>query len=164
MQDAVIAADPTDSLTRMPINPDFAGREYPPAGPFTVSREEIVAFAEAVGATGVAHRDQAAAQALGYRDVVAPTTFAVRLAQQCEAQLVGDPAAGIDFARVVHGEEAFVHHRPIVAGDVLTGVLHVDRMREAGGNGMVSTRVELADDEGRPVTTVRSTIVVRGEG
>ena len=54
--------------------------------------------------------------------------------------------------------------RPIVAGDVLTGVLHVDRIREAGGHGMVSTRVELADDEGRPVTTVTSTIVVRGEG
>ncbi|QFG69348.1 FAS1-like dehydratase domain-containing protein [Ornithinimicrobium pratense] len=148
----------------MPINADYAGREYPPAGPFTVTREEIVAFADAVGATGAAHRDQSAAQALGYADVVAPTTFAVRLAQQCEAQLVGDPEAGIDFARVVHGEETFVHHRPIVAGDVLKGVLHVDRMREAGGNGMVSTRVELADDEGRPVTTVRSTIVVRGEG
>lgn len=148
----------------MPINPDYAGREYPPAGPFTVSREEIVAFADALGATSPAHRDPAAARALGHGDVVAPTTFAVRLAQQCEAQLIGDPEAGIDFSRVVHGEEAFVHHRPIVAGDVLTGVLHVDRMREAGGNGMVSTRVELADDEGQPVTTVRSTIVVRGEG
>jgi hypothetical protein len=37
-------------------------------------------------------------------------------------------------------------------------------MREAGGNAMVSTRVELVDDQGAPVTTVRSTIVVRGEG
>lgn len=148
----------------MAINPDFAGREYPPAGPFTVSREEIVAFADALGATSPAHRDPAAAQALGYRDVVAPSTFAVCLAQQCEAQLIGDPEAGIDFSRVVHGEEAFDHHRPIVADDVLTGILHVDRMREAGGNGMVSTRVELVDDQGAPVTTVRSTIVVRGEG
>lgn len=148
----------------MPINPDYAGREYPPAGPFPVTREQIVAFADAVGATGAAHRDPAAARDLGYADVVAPTTFAVRLAQQCEAQLVQDPGAGIDFARVVHGEEAFEHHRPIVAGDVLQGVLHVDRMREAGGNGMVSTRVELTDEGGHPVTTVRSTIVVRGEG
>lgn len=148
----------------MPINPDYAGREYPPAGPFTVTREEIVAFADAVGATSPAHRDPAAARALGYRDVVAPTTFAVRLAQRCEAQLVQDPGAGIDFARVVHGEESFDHHRPILAGDVLSGVLHVDRMREAGGHGMVSTRVELVDEDRAPVTTVRSTIVVRGEG
>lgn len=147
----------------MPLNPDFAGREYPPAGPFVVGREEIAAFAEAIGSGVPAHSDPEAAQALGYGDVVAPPTFAVRLAQQCEAQLVQDPAAGIDFSRVVHGEEGFTHHRPIVAGDVLTGVLHVDRVREAGGHGMVATRVELSDDDGRPVTTVTSTIVVRGE-
>jgi acyl dehydratase len=148
----------------MALNPDYAGREYPPAGPFTVSREEIAAFADAIGSSSATHRDPRSAQALGYADVVAPPTFAVRLAQRCEAQLVEDPGAGIDFSRVVHGEEGFTHHRPIVAGDVLTGTLHVDRMREAGGHGMVSTRVELADDDGRPVTTVTSTIVVRGEG
>lgn len=148
----------------MPLNTDYAGREYPPARPFPVTREEIAAFADAIGSGVAAHRDPAAAQALGYADVVAPPTFAVRLAQRCEAQLVQDPAAGIDFSRVVHGEEGFTHHRPVVAGDELTGTLHVDRMREAGGHGMVTTRVELVDAAGEPVTTVTSTIVVRGEG
>lgn len=147
----------------MAVNPEYAGREYPPAGPFPVTASEIAAFADAIGSTSPAHRDSAAAQELGYADVVAPPTFAVRLAQQCEAQLVQDPAAGIDFSRVVHGEEGFTHHRPITAGDQLTGVLHVDRIREAGGHGMVSTRVELTDADGAPVTTVTSTIVVRGE-
>ncbi|MFK5635099.1 MULTISPECIES: MaoC family dehydratase N-terminal domain-containing protein [unclassified Ornithinimicrobium] len=146
----------------MPVNPDFAGREYPPAGPFPVTREEIVAFADAIGSTNQAHRDPETARSLGYADVVAPPTFAVSLAQRCEAQLVQDPVAGIDFSRVVHGQEGFVHHRPVVAGDTLSGVLHVDTMREAGGHGMVSTRVELTDAAGQPVTTVTSTIVVRG--
>lgn len=148
----------------MPVNPDFAGREYPPAGPFEVTREQVVAFADAIGATSPAHRDPVVARGLGHADVVAPPTFAVRLAQQCEAQLVRDPEAGIDFSRVVHGQEAFEHHRPIVAGDVLRGTLHVDGVREAGGHGMVTTRVELTDDRDQPVTTVTSTIVVRGEG
>lgn len=148
----------------MPINPDYAGREYPPAGPFPVTAAEIAAFAAAIGARAPAHTDAAVARALGYADVVAPPTFAVRLAQRCEAQLVQDPEAGIDFSRVVHGQEGFTHHRPVVAGDTLTGVLHVDRMREAGGHGMVSTRVELTDAAGSPVTTVTSTIIVRGEG
>ncbi|MCK0110920.1 MaoC family dehydratase N-terminal domain-containing protein [Ornithinimicrobium sp. F0845] len=147
----------------MAVNPDYAGREYPPAGPFQVTREQIEAFADAIGSTSPAHRDPAAAQALGHGDVVAPPTFAVSLSQQCEAQLIRDPEAGIDFSRVVHGEEGFTHHRPITAGDSLTGVLHVDRIREAGGHGMVSTRVELRDADGQPVTTVTSTIVVRGE-
>ncbi|MDO5739429.1 MAG: MaoC family dehydratase N-terminal domain-containing protein [Ornithinimicrobium sp.] len=148
----------------MPVNAAFAGREYPPAGPFQVTRAEIVAFADAIGATSPAHREPAAAQVLGHADVVAPPTFAVRLAQRCEAALIEDPDAGIDFSRVVHGQEGFVHHRPIVAGDTLTGILHVDTMREAGGHGMVSTRVELTDAHNQPVTTVTSTIVVRGEG
>ena len=148
----------------MAVNPDYAGREYPPAGPFQVTAEQITAFADAIGSTSPAHRDAAAARALGHADVVAPPTFAVRLAQQCEAQLIRDEAAGIDFSRVVHGEESFTHHRPITAGDTLTGVLHVDRIREAGGHGMVSTRVELTDADGQPVTTAKSTIVVRGEG
>ncbi|USQ80876.1 MaoC family dehydratase N-terminal domain-containing protein [Ornithinimicrobium faecis] len=148
----------------MAVNPDYAGREYPPVGPFPVTAEEIAAFADAIGSTSAAHRDPAAAQALGHADVVAPPTFAVRLAQQCEAQLIRDEDAGIDFSRVVHGEESFTHHRPITAGDSLSGVLHVDRIREAGGHGMVSTRVELSDARGAPVTTVKSTIVVRGGG
>ncbi|GAA4870002.1 FAS1-like dehydratase domain-containing protein [Serinicoccus chungangensis] len=148
----------------MPVNPDYAGREYPPAGPFEVTREQLAAFADAVGASSPAHRDPEAARAMGHADVVAPPTFAVRLAQACEAQLVEDPGAGIDFSRVVHGQEGFVHHRPITAGDSLTGTLHVDTMREAGGHGMVATRVELVDAAGAAVTTVTSTIVVRGEG
>lgn len=147
----------------MPVNSSYAGREYPPFGPFTVSAQEITAFADAIGAASASHRDGAAAQALGYADVVAPPTFAVRLAQQCEAQLISDPEAGIDFSRVVHGQESFTHHRPIVAGDVLRGVLHVDRMTDVGPRGMVTTRVELIDVQGQPVTTVTSTIVVRGE-
>jgi acyl dehydratase len=63
---------------------------------------------------------------------------------------------------VVHGEESFVHHRPIVAGDRLIGTLHVDGVRQAGGHTMVTTRVELAAESGEPVSTVVSTIVERG--
>lgn len=147
----------------MAVNPDFAGRQYPPAGPFPVTAADITAFADAIGSTCAAHRDPAAALALGHKGVVAPPTFAVRFAQQCEAEFIQDPEAGIDFSRVVHGEEALVNHRPIIAGDALSGVLHVDRVRAAGGHTMVSTRVELTDAAAAPVTTVTSTIVVRGE-
>lgn len=147
----------------MPVNSSYAGREYPPFGPFSVTAQEITAFADATGAISPSHRDPAAAQALGYADVVAPPTFAVRLAQQCEAQLISDPEAGIDFSRVVHAQESFTHHRAIVAGDELSGVMHVDTMSDVGTRGMVGTRVELLDASGSPVTTVTSTLIVRGE-
>ena len=111
----------------MSVDPAIAGRVYPPSAPYQVGREKIREFAAATRATHPAHHDVEAAKALGYTDLVAPPTFAVLLAQRVEAQLVEDPAAGIDFSRVVHGEEKFRHHRPIVAGDELTGVLTSSR-------------------------------------
>ncbi len=95
---------------------------------------------------------------------MAPPTFAVVIAQRAEAQLIGDPDAGIDFSRVVHAEERFTHHRPIVAGDEIVTVLHVDSIVERAGLAMVTTRCELADAAGEPVGTVVSTLAVRGEG
>ena len=144
------------------VNPAFAGRTYPPTPAYEVGREKIREFAEATGAHP-AHTDPAAARALGYADVIAPPTFAVLIAQRCDAQLVRDPEAGIDYSRVVHGEQTFVHHRPIVAGDRLVAVLHVDGVRAAGGHAMVTTRSEIATEAGEPVCTASSTLVVRGE-
>jgi acyl dehydratase len=165
------------------VNADFAGRVYPPTAVYEVGREKIREFAEAIGGgdpgafvdlpldplvgadhVHLAHVDPEAARALGYPDVIAPPTFAVILAQRCDAQLVRDPEAGIDFTRVVHGEQTFTHHRPIVAGDRLVAVLHVDSVRSAGGHSMVTTRSEIATEAGEPVCTASSTIVVRGEG
>ncbi|MDO5627991.1 MAG: MaoC family dehydratase N-terminal domain-containing protein [Mobilicoccus sp.] len=146
----------------MPVNTAYEGRSYPPGEPFAVGREHVRAFADAVGATDPLHRDVAAAREAGFADVVAPPTFAVVIAQRAEQQYIADPEAGIDFTRVVHGEESFTHHRPLVAGSEVRATLHVDRVREVGGHGMVSTRVEIADDEG-DVCTVRSSLVVRGE-
>lgn len=146
----------------MGVNTAFAGRAYPATAPYAVGREHLRDFARAVGATHPAHHDADAARALGHPDVVAAPTFAVVIAQQAEAQLIEDPAAGIDFSRVVHAEERFSHHRPIHAGDELVTVLHVDAITERAGLAMVTTRCEIADADGAPVATVTSTLAVRG--
>jgi acyl dehydratase len=152
------------------VNPAYAGRVYPPSPVFEVGRERIREFAEAIGSDDPAHRDPEAARALGHRDVIAPPTFAVIIAQRCEAQYVEDPEAGVDFTRVVHGEEKFSHSTPIVAGDRLVAVLHVDGVRLVRGHGMVTTRVEIfresapgTGEPGEPVSSVVSTLVVRGD-
>lgn len=146
----------------MPVNAEFQGRVYPPTPPYVVSAAKIREFAEAVGSADPVHTHVEVARARGYADVVAPPTFAVLIAQQCEAQLVTDPEAGIDFSRVVHGEQSFLHHRPLAAGDAVVGTLHVDGVRQAGGHAMVTTRTELATESGEPLCTATSTIVVRG--
>ncbi|MHB8187300.1 MAG: FAS1-like dehydratase domain-containing protein [Dermatophilaceae bacterium] len=146
----------------MAVNAGFTGHTYPATPPYAVGREKIREFAEAVGADDPVHTDRLHALARGYRDVIAPPTFAVVIAQKCDRQLIADPEAGIDFSRVVHGEQRFVHHRPLTAGDEIVGVLTVDSVKEAGGHAMVTTRSELSTTEGEPVCTAISTIVIRG--
>jgi acyl dehydratase len=146
----------------MAVNAGFTGHVYPPTAPYAVGREKIREFAEAVGAHDVVHTDPVQARARGYHDVIAPPTFAVVIAQQCDRQFVVDPEAGIDFSRLVHGAQQFVHHRPITAGDEIVGVLTVDSVKEVGGHAMVTTRSELSTTEGESVCTSTSTVVIRG--
>lgn len=147
----------------MPVDASYAGRVYPAGPVYEVGREKLAEFAEAVGADHPAYTDAAAAQALGHPDVVAPPTFAVVIAQRAEAQYVRDPAAGVDFSRVVHADERFTHHRPIHAGDRLVTTLHVDSITERAGLAMVTTRAEIAAEDGEAVATVVSTLAVRPE-
>jgi acyl dehydratase len=148
----------------MAVNTDYVGRTYPPSGPYAVDAALVAAFAAAVGASDPVHTDAEAARAAGYGDVIAPPTMAVRFAQLADRAYVTDPDAGIDYSRVVHGEQRFVHHRPITAGDEVVGVLTVDQARAAGGHAMVTTRTELSTTEGEALATCISTIVVRGGG
>ncbi|SED60000.1 FAS1-like dehydratase domain-containing protein [Ruania alba] len=146
------------------VNADFIGRVFTGTPPYGVSRAKIAEFATAVGATAALHTDPDVARAHGYDDVVAPATFAVLIAQRAESEYIEDPEAGIDFSRVVHANEGFTHHRPIVAGDELHTAVHVDAVTERAGIAMVTTRCEIADGAGQAVCTVTSTLAVRGEG
>jgi acyl dehydratase len=149
----------------VPVNEAFAGRSYPPTPVFEIGREHIRAFAEAVAAGAPvhpAHLDPEAARALGHPDVIAPATMAGIVAHRANTQYSEDPDAGIDYSRVVHGEQKFVHHRPIVAGDRLVTVLTIDSIRSAGGHAMIVLRSEIGTEAGEPVCTATGTIVVRG--
>jgi acyl dehydratase len=145
------------------VNPDLQGRVFPPAAPYLVGREKIREFARAVFATSPINTDPDAAKAAGYADVVAPPTFPVVVQEFTLQQLLAEPDAGIDFTRVVHGEQRFSYTRPIVAGDELTATLSVTSIKTLGGNAMVTASSEIVDAEGEHVVTAISTLVVRGD-
>ena len=147
----------------MSVNPALQGRAYPPLPPYLVGREKIREFARAVFATDPLSLDVEAARAAGFADVVAPPTFAVVVQEGALHQLIDDPEAGIDFSRVVHGEQRFTSTRPIVAGDSLTATLTVTSVKSLGGNSMVTASTAITDAGGEHVTTAISTLVVRGE-
>jgi len=145
------------------VNVEVQGREYPPTAPYLVGREKVREFARAVLSEAPLHFDPEAALAAGFPDVVAPPTFAIVVQDLTLQQLLADPDAGIDFSRVVHGDQRFSYSRPIVAGDELTGTMTVTSVKQLGGNSMVTSSTEIVDAEGAHVVTAVSTLVVRGE-
>ena len=147
----------------MPVNPDLQGRVFPPTAPYLVGREKVREFARAVFATSPLNFDPAAARDAGYDDVVAPPTFPVVVQEATLAQLLAEPDGGIDFTRVVHGEQAFSYSRPIVAGDELTATLEVTSIKTLGGNSMVTAESTIVDANGAHVVTATSTLVVRAD-
>jgi acyl dehydratase len=147
----------------VPVNPELVGRAFPAATPYLVGREKVREFARAVFATNPVHTELDAARAAGYDDVVAPATFAVVIQEATLAQLLAEPDAGIDFSRVVHGEQRFSYDRPMVAGDELTATLTVTSVKTLGGNAMVTAESNVVDSNGEHVVTATSTLVVRGD-
>lgn len=147
----------------MPVNPELLGRAFPPTTPYLVGREKVREFARAVFATDPQHDDPAAAQALGYADVVAPPTFAMVIQDITLQQLLGEPDSGIVLERVVHAEQRFRYMRPIVAGDELTGRLTVTGIRAFGKGAMVTSEAEITDAAGDHVVTATSVLLVGGD-
>jgi acyl dehydratase len=146
----------------MPVDPALAGRTFPPTAPYEVGREKIREFADAIGDPNPIYRDAEAAKRLGHPDVIAPPTFPIVVSMEVSERVWSDPALGIDYSRVVHGDQRFVHTRPIVPGDRLVARLTIESVQSRAGHDFVSTRADLATEIGEPVVTAYSTIVVRG--
>lgn len=147
----------------MSVNPEIQGKQYPSTPPYLVGREKVREFAKAVFATDPASFDVEVARAAGHPDLVAPPTFAVVIQEQTLHQLIDDEDAGVDFSRVVHGDQRFTFTRPIVAGDELTATLTVSSVKQLGGHSMVTADTAITDTTGAHVVTAISTLVVRGE-
>lgn len=147
----------------MPLNRDLIGRTYPCQGVYEVSREKIRDFAMAVGDPHPAYLDPDAARALGHADVIAPPTFLTVLSFRFAADSpVLDPELGLNYALVVHGEQRFVAHRPVLAGDRLRAASTIADIRDAGRNELLEVVTEVHDVDGTPVATLVNTIVSRG--
>jgi acyl dehydratase len=147
----------------MPLERSFIGRVYPPSEPYAVGRERIREFALAIGANDPAFLDPNAAARLGHPDVIAPPTFAILITNEVAQPLLQDPALGLDFSHVVHGDQRFAYTRPIRAGDRIVCVVTVEDILSRTGLDFLSTRTDLSTEAGEPVVSAWSRLVVRGD-
>ena len=146
----------------MALDRELVGRSYPPSAVYEVGRATIAGFAAAIGDPSPLYRDAEAARAAGHPDVIAPPTFAIALTLSAAGVVVADPDVALDYSRVVHGEQRFTHHRPIRAGDRLVATPTIEAVRSVGGNDLLTTRVDVATEDGEPVCSATSMLVARG--
>jgi len=129
----------------MAVDASLAGRTFPPTEPYSVSREKILEFAHATGST--------------YDGGAAPATFPIVVAFAAMQALMTDPDVGIELHHVVHGQQRFVHERPVVVGDRLSATLTVSGVRQIAGTDIISTSSAITDDAGALVCTAEATLV-----
>lgn len=145
----------------MPLNRDFVGRSTRSEEPFEVTRGDIRRFALAIEDENPVYLDPKAAAEAGHPDVIAPPTFLITLGTSGAGSFFADPALGLRFEMLVHGEQRFDLHRPVRAGDLLDSATRIADIREAGRNELM-TLVTDVTSQGEPVATVTNTIVSRG--
>lgn len=132
---------------------------------YEVSREKIREYVLAIGDRNPVHSDAAAAQALGYRDIIAPPTFAAVFATTPFRRAMADPEwlerSTINAARLLHGGQSFVFSRPVYPGDRLMIQSIVADAYEKKNLGflVISTRVDT--EGGERVLEATSTLAIR---
>ena len=126
----------------MAVKTDAIGKKWP-AATYEVGREKIREYANAIGAENPVHFDREAAQAAGYRDVVAPPMFCVVYAAPAMGPAILDPEVGINLAAMVHGGQEFAWGEPVCSGDAITTTARCAEISEKGGHGLLRLRVDL---------------------
>lgn len=98
------------------IDRAIIGREWPP---FEVEIEKgrLRLLAKAIGEERPIYTDEAAAQAAGYRSIVAPPTFAFCLQADSPVGSGYLTDVGIPITDVLHGEQSYTFHDVMCAGD-----------------------------------------------
>ena len=145
----------------MPVNDAAVGKEFAPAV-YEVGREKIREYANAVGYDNPVHHDREAAQAAGFRDVVAPPMFVVVYSAPAMGPAIFDPEVGINFAAMVHGSQEFVWGEPVCSGDEITTTPRVTKIYEKDGKGFYVFESISTNQDGDQVVKGTWTNIVRG--
>jgi hypothetical protein len=126
------------------MNAAAEGSTYPPVV-VTVDPERVAAFRALFGMEGGV-----------------PPTFATAAEFAALPQVLGDPALGLDFTRVVHGSQVYTYARPLREGESLEARARIESIRHRAGAGFLTVAIDLVDADGVTVCVARSQLLERG--
>ena len=134
-----------------------------PAFEVAVEAGRLRFFAKATGQTDPLYLDDAAARAAGHPGLPVPPTFLFCLEMESP-----DPAAirnllGMDYRRLLHGEQGFIYHRMVHAGDVLRFEQRIADIydKKNGALEFVERITRITNQRGEHVADLRAVTVLR---
>lgn len=135
----------------MALNLAFLNRSYPSLETFKVDQEKINAFSEAIG-------DNNDYVKQGY----ASPTFLISIQMGAMEVALFDPELGLDYSKVVHGEQSFEYKKPVKAGDELSFISTIEDIKSKVGNDFITIRSDVRDAAGNEVAILKATLIARG--
>lgn len=119
-----------------------------------IHRGALEQFARALELHYLPYFDPEAAKSAGFRDVIAPPTFAITLTAN-EIPGLELPGAGI-----IHGEQQFSYHEPITAGDEIQVVQCIEKLKARGAAVFLTLKTAGRNTQGDEVFVSRSLLIV----
>ncbi|MFM1909567.1 MAG: hypothetical protein RLZZ545_265 [Actinomycetota bacterium] len=127
------------------LNPDSVGSTFAGTEPISVSQSEVDSFCAVIGETDT---------------TIAPPTFTIRITLNQFEEILTRPEIGLNWSRLVHGDQKFEIFSPVKPGDQLTCAATIESYRIAAGNEIVTVRSDLHRGSDL-VVSAWSTLVVR---
>ena len=126
------------------INPDAIGRTFKGAE-LTITQNEIDSFCAVLGEKNTS---------------IAPPTFSIRISLDQSQAVLTSPEVGVNWDRIVHGDQKFEIHQPLKAGDVVRCDSTLEGYKQVAGNEFVTARSDSYVGTKLAITNW-STLVVR---
>lgn len=144
------------------IDRQYIGHRMPA---FTVDVEKgrLRFFAKATGQTDPVYTDEAVARSAGYAGLPVPPTFLFCLEMESP-----DPGAirnllGMDYRKLLHGEQGFTYHGMAFAGDRLTFEQRIEDIYDKKGGALefVVRLTRVTNQNGQHIADLRAVTVLR---
>lgn len=149
----------------MPIDPDVAIGADLGESACAWSASDVLLYHLALGA-GAAPTDPRELRYACEDDLHVLPTFATVAAtmRASEPPTVRFPGVDIDLAKVVHGTQRIVAHRPLPTSGTATARTRIADVLDKGKAAVIVQETDVVDAAGDPLWTATSSIFARGEG
>lgn len=128
-----------------------------------VEKGRLRFFAKAIGENNPVYIDEEAAQNADYASLPMPPTFFFSLKMDVPKPFENYENVGAPLAKILHANQDFTYHKPVVAGDSLTFDSHIADIYDKKGGALefLVEKTKVTNQLGECVADMTTTLVVR---